>query len=1261
MRIDRLDLLAFGCFTDRVLDLSAPGVHVVTGPNEAGKSTARHAIGQLLYGIDVQTRYGFVHGMTDLRLGALLRDADGGELAVVRHKRRNNPLTTPDGTPLDERELTRVLADVAARDFHDVFSLDHQQLRRGGADLLAGKGDIGRALFESRSSSRLADIQAALVARSAELWLKGGKRRINNAVKRFPDLRRSVQDAALDPREFAAAEKAVVRAEEELARLGSDLHDLRARQARLAQLRTALPHLLQRTELLQELAELSGSSVPDHAGTELDTLTTRLRQTRITSDRDRADLALVEAELDTLHVDDAYFAHEADLDTLHAREIAVREAAAQATQADHERTRLHESAQHLLAQVRPGHSLSAPESYATPPGLPDRVTALRRELAATEAALAAARAQAARRQDKLTEARATTAASPPAADTTDLRALLTSLPEGLTTNRTRASAHLSDLTTRTESVLSRLGVPFKPAQQWPPTEATPHEPTATHNPALSAGVGGSAGVDLSAREDASAGSGCSSGVDASSAGRDASTRAAGSAFVDASDLAGSSVPVDQSVRADSSASADSSTSIVWPACSVAAALVGLVLPARDQVAGHRVDVDGLRVAVDAVALRRREVAGRLEDAERELLALWRLDPAPSEGELRRARSERDALWGALVARPDAVVERGAAFEDALRHADDVADRRGRAAEAAVRRVQLEVAVERDRALLDELAAEAAAHAARGDELADAWAQLWRDWTAAGGAAPVPAAAAAILDGVAELIGLVDETGRTRRAHDDWQAQEEALVGRFRVELSRFGGPPRATAVRELAALAELRLGEAAAAQHAHEAAAAAERAAADELGAAHEDLRRAETARADWDVRWAEVVRDAGLVGAPDPETVAAAVDTLAEVGRMVHRISEATHRHDTAAARVAEFDGKLGELLGSAWGVAIEPGEARFAQLAERHAALGKARTARDRRDMLGGRADDLRRAIALGDTIEKSASAELAGLVAAHGLPDEAALREAVDRTARLRAKQAELAAAEARLRDTGRSIEESERLAREWSAADLDAELAQLAADVERAEAAYNAQGTELGRVRQVLSAIDDEARAARVQEEAAVEIAELAVDVEHYVRLELAREVLVRCVEEYRRENQDPVLGRAKALFTALTGGRFTDLVIETDGRSGEGVLVARRSGADASVPVEVMSEGTRDQLYLALRLATLERYADAGRAMPLILDDIAMTFDDGRTAALLRVLDGMADRFQIVLFTHHAHLGELARRALPPARAHVHELPVFAGS
>jgi len=71
----------------------------------------------------------------------------------------------------------------------------------------------------------------------------------------------------------------------------------------------------------------------------------------------------------------------------------------------------------------------------------------------------------------------------------------------------------------------------------------------------------------------------------------------------------------------------------------------------------------------------------------------------------------------------------------------------------------------------------------------------------------------------------------------------------------------------------------------------------------------------------------------------------------------------------------------------------------------------------------------------------------------------------------------------------------------------------------------------------------------------------------------------------------------------------------------------------------MSSGTRDQLYLALRLANLEWRLEKHGSMPFIADDILVNFDDVRSAATLKALAELAKKNQVTLFTHHRQIVE----------------------
>lgn len=87
----------------------------------------------------------------------------------------------------------------------------------------------------------------------------------------------------------------------------------------------------------------------------------------------------------------------------------------------------------------------------------------------------------------------------------------------------------------------------------------------------------------------------------------------------------------------------------------------------------------------------------------------------------------------------------------------------------------------------------------------------------------------------------------------------------------------------------------------------------------------------------------------------------------------------------------------------------------------------------------------------------------------------------------------------------------------------------------------------------------------------------------------------------------------------------------------------------------LSDGSRDQLYLALRLAALDRFLEGHEPMPLILDDLLITFDNDRAKAILPQLAQLAKRTQIFLFTHHEHLVDLCRQTLGKGQFHLHRL------
>ena len=132
MRVSELNLVAFGPFTERLLSFDKTGLHIVYGPNEAGKSSALRALKYLLYGIPERTTDNFIHANDRLRIAGTLLSDEGNELRIARRKGRKNTLLNQSDEVLDEQVLAPFLQGVTAELFETIFGIDHQGLVAGG-------------------------------------------------------------------------------------------------------------------------------------------------------------------------------------------------------------------------------------------------------------------------------------------------------------------------------------------------------------------------------------------------------------------------------------------------------------------------------------------------------------------------------------------------------------------------------------------------------------------------------------------------------------------------------------------------------------------------------------------------------------------------------------------------------------------------------------------------------------------------------------------------------------------------------------------------------------------------------------------------------------------------------------------------------------------------------------------------------------------------------------------------------------------------
>jgi uncharacterized protein YhaN len=235
------------------------------------------------------------------------------------------------------------------------------------------------------------------------------------------------------------------------------------------------------------------------------------------------------------------------------------------------------------------------------------------------------------------------------------------------------------------------------------------------------------------------------------------------------------------------------------------------------------------------------------------------------------------------------------------------------------------------------------------------------------------------------------------------------------------------------------------------------------------------------------------------------------------------------------------------------------------------------------------------------------------------------------------------------------DADRFAAEVEQADADLlgpTIERLDAELEGLQTQWEAVNRTIVEEEHALERMNGDDRAAAAAATIQTTMARLQGDVTRYSTLRLAAAILTRGIERYREKSQGPVLARASQLFAGLTCGSFAGLQIDDEG---DGPVVKGVRPDGRFVGVGGMSSGSHDQLYLALRLASLESWLQAHEPIPFIVDDILLNFDDLRALAALQALVELSRQTQVLFFTHHRHLVDLALAHLPGDVLFVHEL------
>ncbi len=423
----------------------------------------------------------------------------------------------------------------------------------------------------------------------------------------------------------------------------------------------------------------------------------------------------------------------------------------------------------------------------------------------------------------------------------------------------------------------------------------------------------------------------------------------------------------------------------------------------------------------------------------------------------------------------------------------------------------------------------------------------------------------------------------------------------------------------------------------------------------HAEEERLQAELSSWRALWAAAMASLGIAAETLPEAASARIEKLSELFMQKAEIDAAQSRVTAMQAAISGFQQQARQLAAELMAESVDlPAEVLVAKLSEQVTSVQRQLTEREGYER---QLEHERQRLATAIEAEAAASQELQRLMKQARCQDIEALIAAEQRSQSHLQRTSRIAELERLLLQGGAGLT-IDQLIVETSGVDRDAipfELRQAQAE----QQAKDRQRTELEQTFGVTKASYEEqsqgrsSLASQTAQEAQSELARVQSLTTHYMRLRLAQSVLKRGIERYRAENQNTLLQRTGEIFSQITAGAFVSVQTDYDDKD-ESILVGVRAN-DQKVATNDMSDGTRDQLFLAIRLASIEHYLQNGQPVPLVLDDILINFDDARSRATLRVLAQIAEKVQVIFFTHHQALVEMAKEEIAPERLNVVEL------
>jgi len=669
--------------------------------------------------------------------------------------------------------------------------------------------------------------------------------------------------------------------------------------------------------------------------------------------------------------------------------------------------------------------------------------------------------------------------------------------------------------------------------------------------------------------------------------------------------------------------------------------------------------------------RLKDVATRISDVEKqsaadqtELNALRGAGAVPSEEYLFEARKHRDRGWKLVRAawregREDAdelmeydhELPLDEAYERSVLGTDEVSDRLRREAERVVRNAKLEAEIAGHRGKLTVLRAERDALNEGRAQLEAEWTELWRQINVE---ALSPAEMGSWIGRQQKLVEQAEKVRGCRKVVAGIQEQIDTFRVELVAKLASLGDVPSEGATfGDLLGRAETLADEVDGVETLRkELKKTLSSLIPDQDRARLDEAEASENLRA-WETQWSEALARVALEGAVTPTAANAILERIQELFDKIKELEKLRKRIKGIERDNADFVTRTSDLVGRLMpDLAGVPAAEAAAVLNVR---LTEGRRKAVTREQLKKQLKDEQEQLKKAERVIEERTRELSEMCRQARAETPEQLEEIEKRSQEAAALDEEIRQLERQLlpHSGGGSVDDLVREAEGVDADALPSEIQELAQKISELEKEQGDIGETIGNEKNELKRMNGESRAADSAEKAHSTLAEIREAAERYVRLRLASAILHAEIERYRLRNQGPILKRASEIFSRLSLESFSGLTTNYTDDDTPVLMGIRPTGEE--VGVGGMSDGTCDQLYLSLRLASLEKYLRENQPLPFIIDDLLINFDDQRAEAALKVLSELSSKTQVIFFTHHRHLVDMATKAAGANETFVHSI------